>query len=128
MRLRFTLLGPVTAHHDARPVDLGPARQRHVLAALLVDANRVVTSDELADRIWGDAPPPRAVPTLRTYLSRLRSMLPGGAGCAIRHASGGYVVDVDEEAVDVHRFRRLVADARRADDSRSAGLLGEALD
>ena len=47
MSVRFRLLGPVSAHHDDHPIDLGPARQRHVLAALLVDAGRVVTAGEL---------------------------------------------------------------------------------
>jgi DNA-binding SARP family transcriptional activator/tetratricopeptide (TPR) repeat protein len=126
LSVRFRVLGPVSAHRDGRTVDLGPARQRHVLAALLIDANQVVTPDELARRTWGDNPPQRAIPTLRTYLSRLRSTL-GAGGYGIRRRSGGYVLEVDEDVVDVHRFRRLVADARDADDGTAAGLLRDAL-
>jgi DNA-binding SARP family transcriptional activator/tetratricopeptide (TPR) repeat protein len=124
--VQFRVLGPVEAHHEGRPVDLGPARQRHVLAALLMDVDQVVTADELARRVWGYDPPTRAVPTLRTYLSRLRSML-RATSCEIHRRAGGYAVQVDEEAVDVHRFRRLVADARGADDDAAAGLLRDAL-
>jgi DNA-binding SARP family transcriptional activator/tetratricopeptide (TPR) repeat protein len=125
--LRFSVLGPVEAHHDGRVVDLGPARQRYVLAALLIDANQVVPPGELASRVWGENTPARAAPTLRSYMSRLRSALSTVAGCEIHRRPGGYLVQLDEDMVDVHRFRRLVADARDADDGTAAGLLRDAL-
>jgi DNA-binding SARP family transcriptional activator len=123
---RFRVLGPVEARLDGHLVDLGPARQRCVLAALLMDANQVVPPDELAIRIWGENPPVRAVPTLRSYVSRLRSRLSAVAGFGIHRRSGGYVVQVDEEMVDVHRFRLLRRRADDADDDSAAALLTEA--
>ncbi|MHA6622325.1 AfsR/SARP family transcriptional regulator [Pseudonocardia sp. DLS-67] len=110
---------------DGRVIDLGPARQRNVLGALLVDANRSVPADDLVTRTWGENPPVRAVRTLQSYLSRLRSLLTGE--CVIHRRSGGYVVEVAEESVDLHRFRSLAADARDEDDDRAAELLDDGL-
>jgi DNA-binding SARP family transcriptional activator/tetratricopeptide (TPR) repeat protein len=124
--IQFGVLGPVEARENGRFVDLGPARQRYVLGALLVDANQSVSPDALVARIWGEDPPLRAHPTLRSYLSRLRSLLPTD-GCSICRRSGGYVVEVAEEMVDLHRFRRFSANARDADDDTAAALLTDAL-
>jgi DNA-binding SARP family transcriptional activator len=106
--VRFRVLGDVEARVDGNVVDLGPARQRCVLAALLVDVNRVVSADQLAERVWADQRPHRAHRTLSSYLSRLRRILPD---VEIIHRSGGYVLQADPDLVDLHRFRALVADA-----------------
>jgi DNA-binding SARP family transcriptional activator len=127
MRLSFELLGEVGAHVDGRAVSMGPARQRCVLAALLVDANRAVSSDQLVDRVWGDCPPQRAAGTLQSYLSRLRAALPVPEECTILRRSGGYLISVDEAAVDLHRFRALLAQARESGDDQAATLYERAL-
>nr|WP_290054570.1 BTAD domain-containing putative transcriptional regulator [Amycolatopsis sp. MEP2-6] len=124
--MEFRLLGPVEARVDGEPVELGPARQRSVLAALLADANRLVPVDQLIDRVWADRPPLRARESLHSYLSRLRHS-PAGAGLEIRRLPGGYVPQVDPDAVDLHRFRRLVAEAREAGDDEAEALLERAL-
>jgi DNA-binding SARP family transcriptional activator/Flp pilus assembly protein TadD len=110
--VRFRLLGVIEADVDGTPVDLGHARQRGVLAALLADANHPVSADQLADRVWAARPPHRAHRSLASYLSRLRRSLAGAEDVVIAHGPGGYVVRVAPEAVDLHRFRALVADAR----------------
>jgi DNA-binding SARP family transcriptional activator/tetratricopeptide (TPR) repeat protein len=122
----FRLLGTVEARIDGEPVDLGPARQRCVLAALLADANRMVSVDQLIDRVWADRPPLRARESLYSYLSRLRRSLAGG-GLEIERLAGGYVPRVDADVVDLHRFRRLVAAAREAGEDEASALLEEAL-
>ncbi|WP_030781711.1 AfsR/SARP family transcriptional regulator [Streptomyces sp. NRRL S-920] len=129
MSLEFGLLGTIEARVDGLPVDVGHTRQRCVLAALLVDANRSVAVDELIDRVWGDRPPQRARGTLYGYLSRLRQALASAAAkdVALTRQPGGYVLGIDAAAVDLHRFRDLVAQARTVDDEQAAVLMGEAL-
>ncbi|CAL9530071.1 Regulatory protein AfsR [Actinosynnema sp. ALI-1.44] len=122
----FTVLGSVGAWSRGRPVDVGHARQQCVLVALVVDANRVVPADVLVSRVWGAEASPRARNTLHTYLARLRRALE--PDFTLERRSGGYLLAVDEEAVDLHRFRRLTAAARAAgSDDEAFALLEEAL-
>ncbi|WP_308203918.1 AfsR/SARP family transcriptional regulator [Goodfellowiella coeruleoviolacea] len=126
--MEFGVLGPVEARLDGQDIDLGHARQRCVLAILLVDANQTLSLDQLADRVWGERQPDRASGTLRSYLSRLRTALSVTTGCALVRRSGGYALLIDEDAIDLHRFRRLLAEARSsASDEHAAGLFAEAL-
>ncbi|MGI5499710.1 BTAD domain-containing putative transcriptional regulator [Lentzea sp. CA-135723] len=118
------LLGAVLAVVDGEVVDLGPARQRCVLAALAVDAGQVVSVDRLIDRVWGGRAPLRARQTLVNYLSRLRLVLTAGA---LVRRSGGYVLEIAPGEIDLHRFQDLCARARAEDDRRAAELWSEAL-
>ncbi len=120
------MLGDIEARAGGRRIDVGPGRQQCVLAALLVDANRPVPVDQLLDRVWGDRPPRQARDTLYSYLSRLRHLLTRAHGPGIARRPGGYLVEVDPMAVDLHRFRALVDRARTAGEP--AALLDEALD
>ncbi|MEU8819078.1 BTAD domain-containing putative transcriptional regulator [Actinoplanes sp. NPDC048796] len=119
MTAEFGVLGVVEARITGQPVGLGHARQRSVLAALLVEVGRPVTVDQLIDRVWGAEAPQRAAGALYSYLSRLRTAL-ADAGVGIERRPGGYALTADPEAVDLHRFRRLVALARGAESDRSA--------
>ncbi|GIF04990.1 AfsR/SARP family transcriptional regulator [Actinoplanes siamensis] len=126
MAAEFGVLGVVEARIDGRPVDLGHARQRCVLGVLLVEAGRPVTVDQLIDRVWGGSAPQRAAGALYSYLSRLRTAV--AAGAEIRREPGGYLLTVDPQAIDLHRFRRLMTLARGADSDRAAAdLIGQAL-
>ncbi len=108
-------------------MDLGHLRQRQVLAALLVEANLPVSVERLIDRLWGERPPQRAATTLYSYVSRLRRVIEP-LGASISRHPHGYVCEVDPQAVDLHRFRDLVARAHSAgDDTHAARLLTEAL-
>ncbi|MFI5681574.1 BTAD domain-containing putative transcriptional regulator [Streptomyces cellulosae] len=131
MTVGFELLGSVEARVEGRIVDLGHARQRCVLAALLVDANQVVSVDRLVERVWADRPPQRVRNALYGYLSRLRQALAIAEGADIVRRSGGYVLDVEATAVDLHRFRDVAARARAAarneQDEQAATLFGQAL-
>jgi DNA-binding SARP family transcriptional activator len=125
-RFQFRLLGPVEMWHDSHRVDIGHAKQRCVLAVLLMDAGRVVPTATVLDRVWGHAPPDAALNVLYGYIARLRKALtPAGASLARR--SGGYLLDVAPERVDVHRFRRLLREADASDPDRRLSILDEAL-
>ncbi|MEV6598729.1 tetratricopeptide repeat protein [Actinoplanes sp. NPDC051346] len=129
MAAEFGVLGVVEARIDGRPVDLGHARQRCVLGVLLVETGRPVTVDQLIDRVWGEHAPQRAAGALYSYLSRLRRAVAGATGVEIRRESGGYLFTVDPQAVDLHRFRRLMTLARTAESDRTASdLIVRALD
>lgn len=127
MRVEFGLLGDTAVTIEGRAVPLGPARQRCVLAALLVDAGRPVPPDRLVYRVWGDDAPPSVAGTLRTYLSRLRDAFKGSC-VEIDRTSLGYVLNAQGATIDVQAFRALVAEGRSApDDQAASALLGRAL-
>ncbi|ONI91392.1 transcriptional regulator, SARP family protein [Saccharothrix sp. ALI-22-I] len=110
------VLGTVQAWAGGRRVEVGHARQQCVLVALAVDANRVVDADQLLDRAWGERIPLRGRETLYTYLSRLRRALSEVRDVTIVRRSGGWELRVDPDAVDLHRFHRLLAHARGTPD------------
>lgn len=130
MTVKFGLLGTTEARIDGLLVeDLGHPRQRHVLAALLIGANRPVPAKQLIDRVWAGRPPQRALGTLYSCISRLRRALaPASRDVRIARQAGGYLLTVDPSAVDLHHFRRLVVRAGAAHrDERAADLLERAL-
>jgi DNA-binding SARP family transcriptional activator/tetratricopeptide (TPR) repeat protein len=132
--LDIRLLGTFDVLVDGHAVELGPAKQRSLLASLAVDAGRPVVVTALIDRIWDDAPPKEARKALHTYVTRARRVLDGmrpaaGGELDLRLRSGGYELVVDPERIDLHRFHRLVEQARGLDhDPHRARLLGEAVD
>lgn len=109
--MEFRVLGEVEARVDGRLVDLGHARQRCVLATLLVEANQAMSADQLVDRVWGPHLPARAHNTLYSYLSRLRRALGKSQDVHLQRQAGGYILTVDPTAIDLHRFRELIARA-----------------
>ncbi|WP_075779665.1 BTAD domain-containing putative transcriptional regulator [Streptomyces acidiscabies] len=131
----FLLLGPVELRGpDGTAVELGPAKRRTVLAALLVDAGRWVSVETLVDRVWGEDMPARVRPSLYAHIARIRRSLadlpPAADGPRLRRGPGGYLLDVPPGQVDVHGFRHLVQRARSADcpDAERVELLRRALD
>ncbi|MFC0540486.1 AfsR/SARP family transcriptional regulator [Kutzneria chonburiensis] len=113
--MRFQLLGDIQVTVDGEPVDVGPVRQRSVLAALLVDVNEAVSTDQLVDRVWGDEPPASARGTLASYLTRLRQALPD---VTIERVRGGQRLVADPLTVDIVEFRAHI----------EAGRYGKALE
>jgi DNA-binding SARP family transcriptional activator/tetratricopeptide (TPR) repeat protein len=126
--MEFGLLGYVEAVVHGVPVDLGHSRQRCVFAVLLAEANRPVPVTQLLDRVWADRHPQRPRAALSGYLSRLRALFAGLPHIAFTRVPEGYRVTVDPDRVDLHRYRRLVAEARSTDDAAvTVRLLDEAL-
>ncbi|MFF1915359.1 BTAD domain-containing putative transcriptional regulator [Streptomyces sp. NPDC058239] len=125
--MRFGVLGSVEVWQDGAPVAIGHARQRLVLAALLLDADRVVPADVLLERVWGSRMPRQGRAALYGYVSRLRQSM-AESGVAINREQGGYRLAVEAGAVDVHRFRALAGAAQALNaDERAAALWAEAL-
>jgi DNA-binding SARP family transcriptional activator/tetratricopeptide (TPR) repeat protein len=128
MTVDFRLLGDVEVRIDDSLVDVGHARQRCVLVALLLEVNRPVPPDQLLERVWAGRYPHRARNVLSGYLSRLRRALAGADGVSITRQPGGYLLSTDSMAVDLYRFRHLAAKGRDADDGdEGVDLLSEAL-
>ncbi|WP_436531643.1 BTAD domain-containing putative transcriptional regulator [Actinoplanes sp. HUAS TT8] len=99
-------------------VRVGEPRRLAVLAALTVDAGRVVPTATLVDRVWGDAPPQQAVRTLGTYITRIRRVLDDAfsdSPVTVVNHHGGYRLTARPEQVDLFRFRELTARARTVD-------------
>ena len=110
--IAFQLLGGVEALRDGRPLALGGRRQQALLAHLLLAAGRVVPTDRLIDELWAGEPPDGAAATIRSYVSRLRTVLGDDAPIVAR--GGGYAIQVAEDALDTARFERLIGEGRTA--------------
>jgi DNA-binding SARP family transcriptional activator len=125
------VLGPVGLDEPGQVADMGSVKQRLVLAALLVDAGRLVTVSDLVDRLWDDDPPPEARKIVYSHVSRVRRVLEQAEGpVRLDRLTGGYLLQVDPDQVDIHRFQRLVERARQEqrDDDEQAALLRAALE
>ena len=113
--LEFRLLGPLEVWEGERQLRLGGVKQRSVLALLVLDAGRVVSSDRLVDELWGERPAVDSQTALQQHISRLRRLLEPHD--VLRTRPSGYVLDVEAESVDLTRFERLSREGYR--------LLGE---
>src|SRR6516225_12404305 len=115
----FAILGPLEVRVSGRVVPLGGPRQRAVLALLLLEANRVVSMDRLAEGIWAGHPPEGWVTTLQTYVSHLRQALEpdrarGAAGEVLVTRDRGYLLRVDREHLDAALFEEGFTAGRAA--------------
>lgn len=130
-RLEYRVLGPLEVLSDGRSVRLGGPKPRVLLAVLLVHRNNVVSVARLVDALWGESPPPSAATMLHGYVSKLRKLLDDGNGRTLATSSGGYVLYVEPEQLDLARFERLVEASARASaigsSSNGASMLREAL-
>jgi DNA-binding SARP family transcriptional activator len=104
----FRLLGPLEAVVDGKPVQLAAAKPRALLALLLLDRNRVVSTERLIDELWREEPPAQATKALQVYVSQLRKAV-GSERLVTRPP--GYVLRIDEGELDLDRFEQLTADA-----------------
>ncbi|MFE0644894.1 BTAD domain-containing putative transcriptional regulator [Streptomyces sp. NPDC058877] len=112
--LAFRVLGPLQVHGPGGPLRLPPGRQEVILAALLLEANRVVSTNHLVDLIWEDNPPETARTQVQICVSRLRKLLAGADGeVTITTRPPGYVLHTDPANVDAALFTGLVLQARR---------------
>ncbi|MFE3450911.1 BTAD domain-containing putative transcriptional regulator [Nonomuraea sp. NPDC059194] len=128
--LRFAVLGPVRAWRDGDEIDLGTPLQRSILAMLLLREGRAITPTEMIDAVWGEEAPPRALGALRTYVSRLRTVLepdrsPRSRPELLTSVGKGYALRT--ASLDLTLFERGVQEAETLRKKGSAGAAAESL-
>jgi DNA-binding SARP family transcriptional activator/tetratricopeptide (TPR) repeat protein len=107
------LLGPIELVVDRRVLNLGGPRQRIVLAMLALNANQVVTVEQLVDAVWGTSPPVTARGQIQICISSLRKLFgEQGQPGAIRTRPPGYLLEIAAEDLDSAEFVRLTRAAR----------------
>ena len=125
--MEFRILGPLEAIEGERAIPLGPEKQRALLAVLLLNANRIVSSRQLIEELW-DLAPDTALKAIQTHVSRLRKLLPAGA---LETRPPGYVLQLGPGQLDLDRLVELREEGRLAladdDPERAAACLAEAL-
>ena len=122
--MRFRLLGPLEIEDVADEALLRRAKPRALLAMLLLNANRPVSTERLVAGLWGDEEPATALGALQNYVSQLRKAL--GKEVIVTKPPG-YMAVVGPDELDLEVFKRLVAEAAEADLPARAALLREAL-
>jgi predicted ATPase/DNA-binding SARP family transcriptional activator len=134
--LRIEVLGPVRVYRGPAAIDLGPAKQRAVFAALALHFGQSVSIDSLLESVWGGDQPVSSRQLVHTYVARLRRILepempPRARIRTIASTHGGYCLVTQPESVDITRFSFLYRQARErrltGEPIRALNLLGEAM-
>ena len=113
--MEYRTLGILDVVSDGQSFQLGPPKQRAVLAILLLNANQIVSTDRLIDLIWGDSPPRTAAHSIQIYVSELRRILSAGSPAQVIFTRPpGYVIEAEPDAIDARRFERLIESGTRA--------------
>jgi DNA-binding SARP family transcriptional activator len=110
--LRFRILGTVEFHDGARWTTVGSAKQRALLAALLLNTNQVVGADRLISELWVDRAPASAAGLLAGYVWRLRQAIGDPGGHILVTKAPGYQLTVPPTTLDVHEYDTLVTTGR----------------
>ena len=119
----YRILGSLEVVRAGRQLPLGGAKQRAVLAILLLNANRVVTSDELIEALWSGSPPGKPQTALQGYVSQLRKTLgPDRAFEVIVTEPAGYRLPIGADELDLFRFESLLRGGADALDSNRADV------
>ena len=107
--LEFRILGPVEVTDDGAPLQLGGQKQRALLALLLLNPNRVVSTDRIMDALWGEQVPRTAATSLQNFVSQLRKLL--GSDVLVTKPPG-YQLRVAADQLDLEKFVHLVEESR----------------
>lgn len=110
MHVEVRLLGPMELRVDDETIHPGPAKQRAVLAALALDANRPVRLHRLTELLWSGQSPRSAIANIRNHVAALRRTL----GARIASRPGAYQLTLAPHELDVAEFRRLSESGRNA--------------
>ena len=116
--MRFNLIGPFQiVAGDGAVLPVGTPKVSQILAVLLTHANDLVTPDTFIQELWQHSPPRSALNTVQTYVHHARRLLTDDARPDAEHSLlttrfGGYTMHVDDSAIDIKVFERLVARGR----------------
>jgi DNA-binding SARP family transcriptional activator len=113
--IEFSLLGSLVVRSGDKTLTVPRGKQRVLLAALLLDANKVVPMSTLSEAMWGTEPPPSAEMTIRNYVKRLRQVLQGAGHGRISTHPRGYSIRVEPAELDLARFGDLLTRALAAE-------------
>src|SRR5919112_6499238 len=107
--MEFRVLGTIEVAGPTPSPSPPGAKERAILARLLLDPGRTVPADALLDAAWGDVPHDVAARSLAVRVANLRSFLEPdrdrGAPSSLLVRDGlGYRLAVDPGQVDAHRF------------------------
>ncbi|RAG83694.1 hypothetical protein DN069_20795 [Streptacidiphilus pinicola] len=115
--MMFRLLGPLRIEEGA-PALVSSVKVRTVLAVLLLNANRTVSSDALYSALWSDEPPTSARASLRNNVAALRRHLGERGRLRVRSSDSGYLIQLEPGELDIEEF---AAGSKRARAARLAG-------
>jgi DNA-binding SARP family transcriptional activator len=126
--VEFRILGPLGVWHEGRPVHIEGAKERALLAFLLLHAGERVSVDRLIDELWGESPPATARKSVQVRVAGLRRAIRGDV---LLTRDNAYLVRLEPHQLDLHRFEQLLSDGSEAlaagDPSASLAALDEAL-
>jgi DNA-binding SARP family transcriptional activator len=122
--VEFRLLGPLEVVDGGRPIPLGGAKQRSVLALLVLARGRPVATDTLIELIWNGAAPETARKSVQGYVSALRDALGDGR---IQTVARGYALRVEPGEIDVDHLESAVRASVATRPTKAVDLLRDAL-
>jgi predicted ATPase/DNA-binding SARP family transcriptional activator len=129
MAVDVQFLGGLEVRAGDAPVSLGGPQAKVVFALLASEAGRTLSTTQLVDELWPTDPPRAAIGTIQTHVATIRRGL-GGERQRLHTRDGGYLLDLDADALDATRFTRLAQEGRalaRTDAAAAAGRLEAAL-
>ena len=112
--MHFKILGPLEIRVNEQEIPLNGARQRAVMAGLLLEANRVIPTNRLIKLLWDTQPPATAKEQVQNVVSAVRRTLERWsplAGTVVTRPSG-YMAVAPTDQLDAARFQELSAQAR----------------
>jgi class 3 adenylate cyclase/DNA-binding winged helix-turn-helix (wHTH) protein len=122
--MEFRILGPLEVLREGEPVRLPGARERALLALLLLHANQALSQERLVHELWGEEPPGTARKSLQVRIAALRKAL---GPDRVATVGPGYLLRVEPDELDLNRLERLLEQADGADTAKAVDLLREAL-
>lgn len=115
-QLRFHILGSLEVTKENQRIAIGGARQRTILALLLLNPGRIVSVDTLVETVWNGRPPATARTQVAICIAALRKRFKA-EGCdneVIVTAHPGYLLALENHYVDSVEFERLTLRAQEA--------------